>query len=133
MNTLSGTIESINVDGQLSLVHILVGTVRLTAVVIDTPQTAPYLQLGHAVQVLFKESEVVMGRSEELPVSLQNRFSGTVASIRSGGLLSKVRLDTPVGPIVSVITNKAVEQLGLREGMPATALIKTNEIMLAAC
>ncbi|MGI9543650.1 MAG: TOBE domain-containing protein [Cyclobacteriaceae bacterium] len=132
MNILEGKIKAIKVDGHLSLVRIEVGTTVLTSIVIDTPATASYLAPQHAVKVIFKETEVMLGKGTEHPISLQNRLIGRVKSIESGQLLSKLVLDTSAGSVTSIITTNAVKQLELTEGAEVTAMIKTNEMMLSA-
>ena len=131
MNTLAGTIATVNVQGNLSLVYVDVESIRLSAIVIDTPDSASYLLPGHAVQVIFKETEVILGKGHHHEVSLQNRLVGRVQAIEPGALLSKLTLDTTVGKIVSIVTTRAVQQLQLQVGTEATAMIKTNEIMLS--
>ena len=132
MNVLTGEIETVTVQGSLSLVRVSVGSTRLSAIVIDTPDTAPYLTPGNTIRVIFKETEVIIGKGTEHAISLQNKLEGHVRSIESGKLLSKLTLDTTVGQVVSIITTNAVEQLRLQEGSEVTAMIKTNEMMLSA-
>ena len=131
MNIVPGKIESVRVHGSLSLVRIKVPGAVLSAVVIDTPGTAPYLAEGGAVKVIFKETEVVIGKGTDHIISLQNRLPGSIRSIEVGELLSKLTLDTEAGGITSIITANAVQQLQLKKGDKVTAMIKTNEIMLS--
>ena len=131
MNILKGKIEAITVNGSLSLVHVKVKDTRLSAIVIDTPETASYLKIGHSIDVIFKETEVIIGMGVEHQISLQNKLEGTVQSIESGSLLSKLILDTQAGQVTSIITTNAVKQLGLQTGSQITAMIKTNEMMLS--
>ena len=132
MNTLSGEIAAIKVKNALSLVYINVTSARLCAIVIDTPESAPYLRTGNRIKVIFKETEVIIGTGKNQQISLQNRISGQVKAVESGDLLSKVTVDTPAGEIVSVITTNAVKQLHIKAGSQVTAMIKTNEVMLSA-
>ena len=131
MNTLSGKIESVAEKGSLSLVKVKVASVTLSAIVIDTHETAAYLQPGHAVKVVFKETEVIIGKGGQHEISLQNKLSGTIEKIETGELLAKLTLATEVGKVVSVITANAVKQLELGEGSEVVAMIKTNEMMLS--
>lgn len=133
MNILTGAISTVTVQGHLSLVHVEVAAVRLSAIVIDTPDTAPYLSVGTPVQLIFKETEVIVGAGTDHRVSLQNKLPGSVHSIEEGALLSRLTLDTVAGPVVSIITSQAVQQLQLQAGSAVTAMIKTNEMMLSAC
>jgi len=132
VNILDGEIESIQVNGSLSLVKIKLGDVRLTSIVIDTPDSSNYLKIKNKVKVIFKETEVILGKGENLHISLQNKIVGQVQSIESGALLSKVILKTSAGTITSIITADAVQQLETTLDSKVTAMIKTNEMMLSA-
>lgn len=131
MNTLKGIVESVTVKKSLSLVKIKAGPFHLTTIVIDTPESSPYLKSGNPVQVIFKETEVIIGKGNNHQISLQNKIKGTIETIESGELLCKVSLETEVGKIVSVITTNAVNQLQLKTGDEVTAMVKTNEVMLS--
>jgi molybdopterin-binding protein len=131
MNVLNAEIVSFDVKKGLSLVKLNVGGISLTSIVIDTPESVSYLRNGGNVKVIFKETEVIVGKGIDHQISLQNKFPGTVAEVESGDLLSKVSIDTAVGIITSIITNNAVKQLGIVRGAEVTAMVKTNEIMLS--
>ncbi len=139
MNTLKGKVESIIESDNLSLVKVRIGNILLTSIVIDTIQTAPYLEEGRDIHVIFKETEVIIGKwvsgsgrgSDDFQISLQNRIPGTIKSIVRGSLLSKVILATEIGKVSSIITDNAVNQLNLEIGDEVTAMIKTNEMMLS--
>jgi len=132
MNTLRGTISSIETEGNISLVKVQVGDSKLTSVIIETPQSATYLFEGNELNVLFKETEVVIGKGEEISISLQNRLECIVQNIEVGALLGKLTLQHPKGIIRSVITANAIRQLNIKVGDEVMALIKTNEVMLSA-
>ena len=132
MNSLSGHIKEVKVNGSLSLVAVTLSEeVVLQSIVIETPDTAAYLKIGTPVNVLFKETEVVIGIGEHYAISLQNSIRGTVKTIEKGALISKVVVKTKVGDIASIISTDAAEQLGLKKEMQVTAMVKLNEIMLA--
>jgi len=131
MNILKGKIEEINVNGDLSIVKIIVGKIRFSTIVIDTPETASFLQLNSPVKVIFKETEVIIGVGDMSGISLRNKLTGKVISIESDKLLSKLIIDTEVGEITSIITSNAVNQLKIKIGLEVTAMIKTNELMLS--
>ncbi len=131
MNILTGKIASININGQLSLVRVKVDGTTLTSIVIDTPETASYLQIGNTINVIFKETEVIIGKGTGHQISLRNQLVGKIKSIESGELLSKLILDSTAGEVTSIITTNAVRQLQLKVGDQATAMIKTNEMMLS--
>ena len=68
--------------------------------------------------------------SAETDVSARNRFAGVVRSVQVDGLLAQVELEAGPFRVVAVITREAVEELGLRPGSPATALVKATSVLL---
>ena len=131
MNIISGIIESVQVSGQLSLVKINAQGHIFSSIIIDTPATTDYLKANSPIQIIFKETEVIIGTSPMQELSLRNQISGTIAEVERAELLSKVLIETPIGVIRSIITTQAVDDLGLQVGYSATAMIKTNEVMLS--
>jgi molybdopterin-binding protein len=64
-------------------------------------------------------------------LTARNRLAGVVRSIRADGILSEVVLALGDGQeVVAVVTTASVRRLGLRAGAPATAVIKSTEVML---
>jgi molybdopterin-binding protein len=78
-------------------------------------------------------SEVERLRAESRPsgLSARNRLVGTVSSVEVEGLMAQVELVvTEPARIVALVTRDAVEELGLKPGMSATALIKSTSVMV---
>jgi molybdopterin-binding protein len=66
-------------------------------------------------------------------MSARNRLRGTVSEVRVEGLLAQVELTvTEPARVVAVVTRDAVEALGLKPGMPATAVVKSTSVMVEA-
>lgn len=131
MNVLKGIIEKISVSGSLTLLGIKVKDIPMSAIVIDTPETAPYLKPKAHITVVFKETEVIIAKGNTDQISMRNKFKGIISVVESKELLSKLTIDTSVGKITSIITTNAVNQLELEKGIEVTAMVKTNEIMLS--
>ena len=131
MNILKGTIEKLTISGSLTLIGIKVGTIDMSAIVIDTPKTALYLKIGNTITVVFTETEVIIGKGNTDEISLRNKFKGTIEILESKELLSKLTINTNVGKISSIITTNAVKQLKLELGTTVTAMVKTNEILIS--
>ena len=70
------------------------------------------------------------GAPAEQALSARNRFRGTVRDVKVDGLLAQVELEAGPFRVVSVVTREAVEQLGLRPGVEATALVKATSVLL---
>ncbi|TMM06591.1 MAG: MerR family DNA-binding transcriptional regulator [Actinobacteria bacterium] len=63
-------------------------------------------------------------------LSARNRFRGIVREIKAEGLLAQVELEAGPFRVVAVVTREAVEELGLKPGAPATAIVKATSVML---
>jgi molybdopterin-binding protein len=63
-------------------------------------------------------------------LSARNRFRGVVREVKVEGLLAQVELEAGPFRVVSIVTREAVEELGLKPGMPATALVKATSVLL---
>lgn len=65
-------------------------------------------------------------------LSTRNQLSGTVTEVKVGAVMAtvKVRLDGGDQIVTASITKEAVEELGLAEGVAATVLVKSTEVML---
>ena len=133
MNSLKGEIEAIDVNGNLTLVGIKVGECHFKSIVIETPETVDYLHVGSKVNVLFKETEVIIGLGENMRISLRNKMISTITAIEKGKLLAKLVMQTNAGEVISIITSNAVDNLDLKEGGKVMAMVKTNEILLSKC
>lgn len=69
---------------------------------------------------------------KKMKISARNALKGTIKSITKGPVNSEVVLDIGGGVFVTaIITVHAVENLSLKEGMPAYAVIKASEVMVA--
>ncbi|MEA1786195.1 TOBE domain-containing protein [Arenibacter sp. GZD96] len=132
MNRLVGTITALQTNDTLSLVNMAVDEFVFTTIVIDTPETVPYLEIGKKVALFFKETEVILATRDILELSIQNKIPGKISALKEGKLLSEVTIDIGKHKLKSVITTAATQQLKLKVNDVVWALIKTNEISIAS-
>ena len=64
-------------------------------------------------------------------LSGRNRLRGYVEEVRSDGLLGQIRLRIGDQRLTAVITGDAIQDLKLRRGDEAVAIIKSTEVMIA--
>ena len=64
-------------------------------------------------------------------LSGRNQLRGIVEEVRVEGLLAQIRLRIGDQRLTAVITRDAVDELKLRRGQPALAVIKSTEVMIA--
>jgi len=62
--------------------------------------------------------------------SPRNRFSGTVVSVEVDGVMALVEIEAGPHRITAAITRDSVEELGLAEGVEATAFVKATSVMV---
>ena len=81
--------------------------------------------------VTAKEIDRLRGDDTKRHMSARNRFSGIVREVKVEGLIAQVELvvDEPAR-LVAIVTADAVEELGLKPGMPATAVVKATSVMV---
>jgi molybdopterin-binding protein len=64
-------------------------------------------------------------------LSARNKLAGTVTGINKGAAIANVVVDVNGQRLVSSITVEAIDELGLTEGAPVTAVIKASDVILA--
>jgi molybdopterin-binding protein len=71
------------------------------------------------------------GEADGAQLSARNRLRGTVTDVRVDGLIAQVELavDEPAR-LVAIVTADAVDELGLRQGMSAAAVVKATSVMV---
>ncbi len=81
---------------------------------------------------LVPASEIKRLRGEEgEQMSARNHFRGIVRGVKVEGLLAQVELDvTEPARVVAIITRDAAEELGLRPGLSASAVVKATSVMV---
>jgi molybdopterin-binding protein len=67
-----------------------------------------------------------------MKLSARNQINGKVIEVRKGATTAHVRIDIGNGVVITAsITNEAVDDLGLRSGDDAIAVIKASDVMVA--
>lgn len=67
-----------------------------------------------------------------MKISARNRLKGTIVDVTKGATTAHIRIDIGHGVIVtSSITNEAVDELDLKVGKTAYAVVKASDVMVA--
>jgi molybdopterin-binding protein len=67
-----------------------------------------------------------------MKLSARNQISGKIVEVHKGQTTSHVQIDVGHGVIITAsITNEAVDDLKLKEGDSAIAVIKASDVMVA--
>lgn len=82
-------------------------------------------------QVPASEVERLKGSRGSAGLSARNRFRGIVSAVKVDGLLAQVEIQvTEPAHVVAIVTRDSIEQLGLKPGQPATAVVKATSVMV---
>jgi molybdopterin-binding protein len=77
------------------------------------------------------EIDRLRGDGEGAHISARNRFHAIVTDVKTDGLMAQVEMvvSEPVR-LVSIVTRDAVDELGLKKGMSATAIVKSTNVII---
>jgi molybdopterin-binding protein len=66
-----------------------------------------------------------------MQISARNRIKGKIIDVKKGATTAHVKIDAGGGQIVTAaITNEAADELGLKTGQSAHAIIKASDVMV---
>ena len=66
-----------------------------------------------------------------MKLSARNILKGKIVDVVKGATTSHVRIDIGGAVVTASITNEAVDELQLKKGMAASAVIKSSDVMVA--
>jgi molybdopterin-binding protein len=67
----------------------------------------------------------------KMRISARNILKGTIVDVVKGQTTAHVTIDVGGAIVTASITNESVEDLGLKMGMAAAAVIKSSDVMVA--
>jgi molybdopterin-binding protein len=62
--------------------------------------------------------------------SARNRFPGVIRSVEVSGVMALVEIEAGPHRVTAAITRDSVEEMGLAEGVKATAMVKATSVMV---
>jgi len=66
-----------------------------------------------------------------MKISARNRLKGKIVEVKKGQTTAHVRIDVKGIVVMASITNEAVDELALKVGQDAYAVIKASDVMVA--
>ncbi|AQU69971.1 TOBE domain-containing protein [Streptomyces niveus] len=131
-NQIAGTVTAVTPDEVMATVGVhLPGGQDITAAVTLEGVHELGIEVGTAVHVLAKATEVSLATGPVEGLSIRNRLAGTLTEIVLGAALAIVKVAVGGAELTAVVTKEAVEELGLTPGTGVTVLINSTEIALA--
>ncbi len=65
-----------------------------------------------------------------MKISARNRIKGKITAVNKGATTSHVKIDIGGATVTASITNEAVDELKLKAGMDAYAIVKASDVMV---
>jgi len=105
---------------------------KIVAIVTEASVKSLELAVGkQAIAYVKAPWVIVLAGAPEVKFSARNQLAGQVSKLQKGAVNSEVAITLPGGATVyAVLTNEAVLELGLKEGVEASALIKASHVVL---
>ena len=66
-----------------------------------------------------------------MKISARNRLKGTIVDVTKGQTTAHVRIDVGGTVMTASITNESVDELKLKKGQQAYAVVKASDVMIA--
>jgi len=66
-----------------------------------------------------------------MKLSARNQIPGTIKDVKPGATTTHVKIEvSPTVTVTASITNEAAQELGLKTGMKAIAVVKASDVMV---
>lgn len=130
-NQLKGTISNVQEGAVNGVVTIDLGDDKIKADITMEAIRDLGLEAGNPAIAIIKASSVMFASGKIGNISARNQLAGKITEVKEGAVNGHVQIELPSGDkIKGSITNEAIEQLGLKEGGEAVAIIKATEVMV---
>lgn len=126
---ITGLIDgAVNAEVELTLA----GGDKIVAIVTEGSVKSLGLAVGKEAIAYVKAPWVMLlAGPQNVKFSARNQLAGKVSQVQKGAVNSEVGIKLPGGSTVyAVVTNEAVLELSLKEGVEASALIKASHVIL---
>ncbi|WP_085830922.1 TOBE domain-containing protein [Collinsella vaginalis] len=132
-NQLKGTITKVTKGAVNGVVAIDLGETTVKADITNEAIESLGLAEGKVAYAIIKATNVMFAAGDQpiSGISARNQLIGTVESVKIGAVNGHVRLTlADGGGIMGSITNEAIENLGLKEGGKAVAIVKATDVIV---
>ena len=132
-NQIKGTVKSVREGAVNAVVVICRGNHNpIKADITMESVKALGREEGKECYAIIKATNVMFATQKIEGISARNQIEGKVVSVKEGAVNGHVTIDDEYGVRVSgSITNEAIEDLGLKEGGKAVAIVKATDVMVA--
>lgn len=132
-NILKGAVVAVAEGAVNGVVSIKIGDDVVKAdITMDAIKSLGLAEGVEAFAIVKASSVMFAAGSEKIAgISARNQIAGTVVEVTEGAVNGHVAIETASGArIKGSITNEAIEALGLAQGAPAIAVVKSTDVMV---
>lgn len=132
-NILKGAVVAVAEGAVNGVVSIKIGDDVVKAdITMDAIKSLGRAEGVEAFAIVKASSVMFAAGSEKIAgISARNQIAGTVVEVTEGAVNGHVVIETASGArIKGSITNEAIEALGLAQGAPAIAVVKSTDVMV---
>ena len=98
----------------------------------SSTRTAVELRIASRINPRAKDESSICEGEESVKLSARNQLKGRILEVRKGVTTAHVRISIGAGAVITAaITNEAVDELDLKPGDDATAVIKASDVIVA--
>ncbi|MEN8728053.1 MAG: TOBE domain-containing protein [Sulfurovum sp.] len=127
MNKIVAVVKSVNDMKIVTYITLEVNSIEIMIIKSKKPE---WINVGDTVYFTFREFSVCVGTACNGKVSIENRIPATLHLIRKKGSLCELKFNSELGEVVSLMTEKAFDELELDVGSKATVLLREIDISL---
>ena len=132
-NQLKGIVSSVSEGAVNGIVAIDLGEDTVKASITMEAIEDLGIKEGVTAYAVIKATSVMFaaGSKRIAGISARNQLAGTVESVKKGAVNGHVALKLSDGSIIKgSITNDAIDELGLTEGVAALAIVKSTDVIV---
>ena len=132
-NQIKGTVKAVKEGAVNAVVAICRGNHNpIKADITMEAVKALGLEEGKECYAVIKATNVMFATEKLAGLSARNQIEGEIVEVKEGAVNGHVTIEDADGVRISgSITNEAIEQLGLKVGGKAVAIVKATDVMVA--
>jgi hypothetical protein len=127
MNRIVAFVKSIEDKEIVTYITLEVNGIEIRVIKSRVPQ---WLVKGEKVHLTFQELATCVGKSCDGKVSIENRISSTLSLVRQKGTLCELTMESAIGKVVALMTEKSFKDLQISIGDETIILLREIDINL---
>ena len=127
MNQLKATIIKIDNIDNLNLLTLSCGKQTIK---ILTLELNPNLKVNSSVKLSVKSTDIAIAKNCNGMLSYTNQLKAKITNIKSGKLLSSIKIDIEGFGLESIIMLESYLKMGLKVGDEVVVLLKSNSVSI---